>query len=240
MRDWKQAYWLAKFEWKSSIKAFIWTFLFFTVIALFFLESFSAYLDNDYVGFDVLFIILFALAPSWLRSKEFQIQKISGELWASPSLIMLTQLPLSKNVVTKSRFIVYFAYAFPYQLLMLIALYVVNPEFQVMMSPVSHIAFAIIWLAFGVYVGFIMPVSDSGDRANTKIVTFYSIVLIIGGIGILTFFHFIFGYGFVYWTVMLSQNWPLLSSVISIVLAFLGFNYWQRYMKRNIDKLDYL
>ncbi|WP_373894140.1 hypothetical protein ACUL41_01525 [Virgibacillus natechei] len=240
MQDWKQAYWLATFEWKAYIRAFIWSFLFFAVIAIFFLESFSAYLANDFVGYDLIFIILFALAPSWLRSKEFQIQKISGELWASPSLIMLSRLPVSKNVITKNRFIVYFAFAFPYQLLMLIALYVVNPEFQLMMSHASHIAFAIIWLAFGVYVGFIMPVSDSGDKANTKIITLYSIVLIIGGIGILTAFHLLFGYGFVYWTVMLSQNWPLLSSVISIVLAFLGFHYWQRYMKRNIDKLDYL
>lgn len=240
MQDWKQAYWLAKFEWKASIKGFILLFLFFAVVALFFLVSFSAYLDNDFVGFDVLFIILFALAPAWLRLKEFQIQKISGELWASPSLIMLAQLPVSNNVLTKSRFIVYFAFSFPYQLLMLIVLYAVNPEFQVMMSPISHIAFAIIWLSVGIYVGFIMPASDVGDKVSTKIMTVFSIALIAGGIGIATLFHFIFDYGIVYWTIILAQNWPLLSSIVSIFLAFLGFHYWQRYMKKTMDKRDYL
>lgn len=240
MQDWKQAYWLAKFEWKASKRAFIWLFLFFAFMALFFLPSFSDYLGNDFAGFDLFFILLFSLSPAWLRTKEFQYKKISGELWASPSLIMLAQLPISKNVLTKSRFIAYFAYSFPFQLLMLIALYAINPEFQVMLSPVSHIAFAIIWLAIGIYVGFLMPASDAGDRVNTKIMTFYSIVLIIGGLLFFTFIHLIFDNGPVYLTIIAAQNWPLLSSVVSILLAFLGFHYWQHYIKKTMEKWDYL
>ncbi|UJL46180.1 hypothetical protein KFZ58_17775 [Virgibacillus sp. NKC19-16] len=240
MQDWKQAYWLATFEWKASIRAFIWTFLFFAVIAVFFLPSFSTYLENDFAGFDLLFITLFALFPAWLRIKEFQYQKISGEIWASPALIMLAQLPVSKNVLIKSRFIVYAAYSIPYNLLMLIALYIVNPQFQTMISPMSHIAFAIIWLAIGIYAGFVMPASDAGDIVNTKIMTFHGIILIIGGLLFITFIHLLFGNGPVYLTIIAAQDWPLLSSIISILFAFLGVHYWQRYMKKQIDKIDYL
>ncbi|MBY7144904.1 hypothetical protein KFZ56_17960 [Virgibacillus sp. NKC19-3] len=240
MQDWRQAYWLATFEWKTSLKTFIGLFLFYAFMTLFFLPSFSAYLENDFAGFDLFFMILFALAPAWLRTKEFKYQKISGEIWASPALIMFAQLPVSKNIIIKNRFIVYAAYSVPYSLLMLIALYIVNPEFQVMMSPLSHVAFIIIWIAFGIYAGFIMPASDAGDKVNTKIMTFYTIGLIIGGLMLLTFFHLLFGNGPVYLTIIAARHWPLLSSIISIVLVFLGFHYWQRYMNKQMDKLDYL
>ncbi|GAB3048642.1 hypothetical protein [Virgibacillus ainsalahensis] len=238
LQEWKQAYWLAKFELKAFTIHAALTYLVFIVLALFFFLSLS--LKNDSVAMDLLFLFVFILGPYYIRGKEFQYQKISGELWASPTLVMLLQLPVTKNVLTTSRMIVYFFYSIPYQLIILLALYVANPDFQTIMSPVSYVTFCIIWLSFGIYVGYIMPSSDAGDIVNGKIMTIYSIILIGGLIVFFRTFNYFSDYSVVQWTIMFAQNQTLLSTVLSILLSGLGFKFWQYQMKKKMEKLDYL
>src|SRR5690625_134521 len=113
MKIWKQALWLANFELKASIVNILLCWFVLSFLGLIFLTSFNGYVENNYVGFDIFFLLIFSYAPYWLRSRHFQYQKISDRLYASPTWIMQRQLPIPKEILIKSRFLIYLAYLLP-------------------------------------------------------------------------------------------------------------------------------
>jgi len=240
MNTWKQAYWLAMFELKQSKLNLLLLLIFLPLIILGFIASFESYLDLNFVGIDFYFILSFTFAAAWTKPKYFQVQQLNDELVASPTVVMLQQLPISKELIIKSRFIIYFIYSFPPQILLLIALYLFTPTIQGMMDLSLYIVFAIMWLSFGVYMGGIIPSSDAGDRASPRKVVVYAVLMLIGVIAFFTIFHIVSDYGIVHLTLIIAKKWPILSGLISVALAYFGFIYWQSYMKKLMEKLDYL
>ncbi|MDO6450177.1 hypothetical protein [Oceanobacillus profundus] len=239
MKEWKQAFWLAGTEWKNFSKHAVFTYtlcLLYIVIVFAFLPIFEG--GTTIVG-DILFIVIFLLFPAWIKPKESHVQKISGEIWASPSFIMLQQLPIRKNVIVKSRFIFHSFYSFPFQLTLLLCLYILTPEVR-NMGFSAYLAFVIIWLAISIYIGFVLPTSDGGDIINWKTLLGSSLFFILLGAAILTLFHAVLDVGFVEWTIRIAQELPLLSAIVSILLAACGFFYWPRSLKKTMEKLDYL
>ena len=109
-----------------------------------------------------------------------------------------------------------------------------------MMEVSPYLAFAIIWLSFSIYVGGMIAASDAGDKASQRKVAVYAVVMFAGLIAFFTLFNAVSDYGIVHWTLIIAKRWPLLSGALSIILAFIGLNYWQSYMKKMIEKLDYL
>lgn len=240
MKSWKEAYWLAKFELKESKLSFLFLLLFYLLITLGFISSFESYLDTNFVGTDFFFILLFTFAAIWTKPKHFQIQQVNDELVASPAIFMLQQLPITKDLIMKSRFIIYFAYSMPPQILLLISLYLFVPSIHGLLEVGSYISFAIIWLSFGVYIGGMIPASDAGDKASQFKVAVYGVLMVIGLIAFFTLFTVFSEHGIVHWTLIFAKKWPILSGALSIILAFIGLNYWQSYMKKMMGKLDYL
>lgn len=240
MNTWKQAFWLAKFELIESTLSFLFLLLFYPFIILGIISSFHSYLDVNFVGIDVFFILIFTFFPLWTKPKRFQVQQINDGLVASPSMFMLQQLPISKELIIKSRFIIYFVYSFPFHLLLLISLYVLTPSLQEMIGIGSYISFCMIWVSFSIYIGGIIPTSDAGDRASPRRVVVYGVLMLIGTIAFFTIFHIVSDYGIVHWTLIIAKKWSLLSGALSIILAFVGLKYWQSYMKKLMTRLDYL
>lgn len=240
MKNWQQAFWLAKFELKESKLSFLFLLLFYLLMTLGFISSFESYLDANFVGIDLIFIICFTYAAIWARPKHFQVRQVNDELVASPALFALQQLPITKDLIVKSRFIIYFVYSVPPQILLLTSLYLFTPAIHGMVGISSYLVFTIIWLSFGVYSGGIIPASDAGDKASRLKVAVYGVLMLFGMIAFFTIFIAVSEHGIVHWTLILAKKWPLLSSVSSIILAFIGFNYWQSYMKKMLGKLDYL
>lgn len=240
MKSWQQAFWLAKFELKNSKLSFLYLLLFYPLITLGFISNFSSYLDVNFVGIDIIFILCFTFAAIWARPKYFQIQQMSDGIVASPAIFMLQQLPITKDLIVKSRFIIYYVYSFPPQVLLLISLYLFVPSLQEMMGLTSYLAFAIIWLSFSVYIGGMIPASDAGDKASKLKVAVYGVLMLIALIVFFTIFTVFSEHGIVHWTIIIAQKWPLLSAVLSVILALFSFGSWQKYMKKLMGKLDYL
>ncbi|MFD1361392.1 hypothetical protein [Lentibacillus salinarum] len=240
MKDWKEAYRLAMFEIKKSKWSFPISFVVFVLIGLSIGSLLGDYLDNSYVGPDFIFVLLFTFMPAWAKPKDFQIKQLNGGMWVPPPVIMLKQLPVKENVLIKSRFIIYYIFSLPIQVVFLLILYASSPGLRDVLPPGSYVAFSIIWLAFSFYIGGILPASDAGTITNTGMVTLYGIMILLGFITVLTFIHMITGQGIVYWTVIVAEKWSIVSSVISIILAFFGATYWRHNMRQTIRKMDYL
>lgn len=238
MQKRKQVWELAILELKTlSMKTVLYVILV-TIFSSWILVTFSRVESN--IAIDVTFIILFLFFPSWMKPKEIQMQKISGDLWASPTFIMLNQLPISKDILVKSRVLAYSLYALPFFILQLLSLYIFGGGFIETMTTTEYIAFSIIWISFIAYAALTGPVSDIGERIKNSILPVYVVLLFGGALAFFGLFYHITNHGLVLLTVQLAQNWPLLSSVISLLLAFLGLRYWIGYMKRKMEKLDYL
>lgn len=240
MQNWKEAHRLAVFEVKKSLWGIPMSLLLFGFIGFIMGTLLDEYLDNGYVAPDFLLLLLFTFMPAWTKPKDFQIKQLNGSMWVPPPVIMLKQLPVKENILTKSRFIVCYVFSLPIQAVFLLVLYASSPELRDVLSPGSYVAFSIIWLAFSFYAGGVIPASEAGAITNKGMVTLYGIIILVSFIGVLTFIHLITGQGVLYWTIMFAQNWPLLSSIISIFLAITGVKYWQHDMKKQMRKIDYL
>lgn len=239
MSTWKKAFSLAKFELKVlNLYVFLATIVF-LIILLLVSTSFPYYLENNYMGFDFIFIVFFSVAPYWLKGKPFQYEKVKGELWAPPAYIMFLQLPIPKEVLIKSRLLSYYLITIPVLVLSLILIYAVTPDIHSDMTIYAYIAFSIIWIAFSIYIGAIMPASDVGDYVNFK-TTMLAIIQMVAFFAIIgLFFHFVLGYGVVYGTIIFAKSKPTLSILISLIASFLGLKFWLRYMSKKTEKLDY-
>lgn len=240
MEKWQQAWWLAKFELKQSKLHILFLLLLCPLVILGFISNFNDYLSINFVGIDLVFLLLFTFAPIWAKPSHFQIQKINNGFSASPAIFMLQQLPITTHVIVSSRFIIYFIYTIPVQVITLIFLYAFTPALQEMMTIGPYIAFSIIWLSLGIYLGGIIPVGDAGDQSSTLKVAIYSILMLISLIAFFTFLHLVTGNGLVYWTLIFAQKWPILTALLSIIMAIFGLIFGQYYMRKTMGKLDYL
>ena len=240
MNDWKQAYRLATFEIRVSIKYFLLILAFYIAMSLIFMLSFNPYLEGKFKLFDVVFLLIFIIFPAWMKNKEFQMRKIDGDLWTSPSIIMLQQLPIPKKIIIKSRFIIHSFYSFPFQLILLIAMPLVSVIFRDTMTPLSYIVFVLIWLSLSIAIGFMMAVSEAGGNFKTKTIVLSFIYLLIGVCAIYFLFPLLSEKGFVEWTMVLANDWPLLSIIVAAILSIAGWKYWQTDMLKTMKKTDYL
>lgn len=240
MKSWKQAFWLAKSEWKVSIVNIFLSWLILTIVTLIFLTSFNRYMEENYIGFDIFFLLVFSFGPFLFRSKYFQYKNVSGHIWASPTLIMQAQLPIPKDILAKSRLIIYFAYLLPFILTIFPIMYIgYSPIREVLSLPV-YLVFVIIWICYCLYFGILLPASDVGDYATPKRMTYYFIFSFIIFFGIFIFFYKVLGYGIVAWTIRVAQNWPFLAIIISVILLVVSWKFMLFYMKKTMKKLDYM
>ena len=130
MKEWKQAYRLAALEVTVSVKSYLMLLTFYIAMSWVFMLSFDHYLEGEFRFFDIMFLMIFIMFPAWMKRKDFQMQKMDGDLWTSPSIIMLQQLPIPKNVIVNSRFIIHAFYSFPFRLVLLLMIPLMSENFR--------------------------------------------------------------------------------------------------------------
>lgn len=238
MTEWKDAYWLAKVELKTSIVNLLLGWVIFSVGTAIVLILYNNFTSPDPYH-DIIFLILVSSGPFLLRKSAFKYQQGSDKLWVSPTVPMQLQLPISKNILAKSRLITYTAYLGPFLVVLFSLFYLLDSELS-QMSLLSYIAFCFIWIAFAFTFGMINPASDAGSYFTPiKIFIWIIFVLIII---VLPFYYFykVLGGGIVLGSAMLAEKWPFLSIFISIVFFISGWKFWSYYMRKTMKKLDYM
>lgn len=238
MESWKQSFWIATFEWKHSPKSFLYLLGILIVSLLLIRSLIPTYLEEASMGLDFYFLafIFSGLLSQYVRPKDFQLQKITGLFYASPFLIALNQLAVEKEVIVTYKFLSYLFYYTLYSGMLLIVLY---PSFQQVMTLGSYVAFSIIWFCFGIYIGCVNPTFEAHSNLGWNILygTIFGSMIFIAYLFI---FYKWYDAGLVSWTIYLATEKPLLASIISIVLAIIGWNFWKKIMLRKLMKTDYL
>ncbi len=237
MREWKEAYWLAKFELKKSIANLLLGWIAFS-IAIFIVLILYNNINSPDPYHDIVFLILVSSGPFWLRKRAFKYQQGSDKLWFSPTIPMHLQLPISKDIIIKSRLITYAAYLVPFLAALFSMFYLLDNELS-KMNVLSYTAFCFIWIAFSFSFGMITPAGDTGNQVTAIRMVFNSLFVIILVIIPFYYFYLVLGGGIVLWTAMVAEKWPLLSIFLSIIFIFIGWKFWPYYMKKMMKKLDY-
>ncbi|MBC5635509.1 hypothetical protein H8S33_01600 [Ornithinibacillus sp. BX22] len=238
--NFKAAIPLVKIEIKISWKSFIGLFLFYSLFTILFLTTLHNQEDR-FVGLDLFFLLLFIYGPIWHRPMGLQFQRISGHTWVSPTVVMGLSLPIKKQAIVLKSIIHYFLSSFPFQLYMFLMLYLVSPEIKNMMELDAYISFAIIWLSFGIYIGYSALIIDIGTNNNgSRLTTVLSVILLLGIVILILSFPTFFTYGIVEWTIIIAKKWTLLSAILSIMAAIIGLNYWKNKMVKQFKQVDFL
>jgi len=164
----------------------------------------------------------------------------SNIVYRTPHFIFLHQLPISKDVLIKSRFIIYFIYSIPFHTLLLTSIYFWSPSLKEILPLSNFIVFLLVWIAFIVWFGGAFPAGDVGDQiSKTKLIK--ASILLYGGTALVfAFFYLILDQGIVNWTIAMSNRWPLVTLIVSIMVAFLSLWYWIRYADKRMTEVDYL
>ena len=239
MSEWKEAFFLATFEFKKSLVNLTLGWLGFFALSLIIFILYNHF-DSPDPYHDFIFLILLSSGPFLLRNNYFKNREMSHKSWFSPILLMQMQLPISKRIIAKSRLITYAAYLFPFLAALFPMLYLIDNELGTM-GIVPYIAFCLIWIAFCFSFGMLAPVVDVGFYYATKNVIIYSLVgLSIAAVFILIYHFYVPDDGIVLWIAALAQKWPLTSMFISIVLIHANWMFWPLYMQKQMKKLDYM
>jgi len=239
MENWKQAFWLTKFELKYYIKSFLLLVAILIMLLIFIVPTMAEYLDNGFLSIDIFFIISFCLVTHWIRPKPFKIEDINSGFLLSPYLVLLQQLPTRKKIIVKHRFFTYLIISISFNILFLISFYLLTPVIHDTMTIGSYTAFSIFWLCFSIYFGCLELIPDTGINKVPAILR----NLLLGFLLIIVMiylFYKVYSHGFVHWTMEISTNHPVIVMLVSLILAILGFKFWMRRMFRKIEMTDYL
>lgn len=241
MKNWKEAFLLAKFELRHSKFALYSLGTLLILYVYFIADSASAYLEEGHMLFDPFFLIVIGLTPVWVRSKDFQLQKAANGLQLNPYFVTLHQLPIPKEVLIKNRLTIYYMYSVPFNILFFTLIYLFSDAIQAMLTVPQYVAFSLIWLSFSIYWGSIFAVSDVGEATKTSTFKSYVyVVLVLVSLVIgMVILHKFSGHGFIYWSMILAKQWPLLASILSVIAAYISTIYWIRYAKKIMKKIDY-
>ncbi|WP_017185054.1 hypothetical protein [Alkalibacillus haloalkaliphilus] len=239
MKSWKEGFWLATFElkvdlWKRIANQILLVCLFSFIV----ISMFDGYIENNVMGFDIVFLLLFFYSASWALPKAFQYQKISQNTYASPYFTLLNSIPIQRGSVIRSRFIVSFINTVPIQIVILLLLYYFSPEIQNMLTATEYIAFSIIWLGIGLSFGSLLPASDVGDHVTKLGFIMISITFVFFGMLILFLFNVLVS-GVVYSTITLATKWPLYSVIFTIIITIVSLKSWIKYAENKVDRMDY-
>lgn len=239
MSGWNLAGRLAWMEIRASLRSTAFLFLFFLAMGVIFAAAFEVYAEGDFPLYDPVFLMILFLFPAWMKGKDFQMVRMGGDLWTVPAIIMLQQLAVTKETIIKSRFLIYLGYSFSFQLLLLAALPLVSAEFREMMTPLTYLAFLLIWLSLSAAIGLAMAASEAGGNYPRKSFIIAWVQILGALIVLYLVWRFLLHDGFLMLTIRLAQDWPIISSAAAIVLAVAGWNWWQYKMKRYMNNADY-
>lgn len=244
MKNWSEAFRLAKYELSQSIISFFWIFLAIIVMVplILFSPDFDPYLDRTFLPADIIFLFIFILSPVLFRRSIFNYGKIHRDgMEATSTVQLLLHLPTARDQISKNRIILFYIYAWTIQVPFIVLLYFFSPTIRDASGPAHYIAFAVIWIAFSVYVaGFVTLTGDFGATMPKIRYIAYSTLLTVGLIALYSLVRMISNRGMVELSLLAANEAPIISIIISIILAAAGLHFVHKINISLMKKNDYL
>lgn len=264
MNEWKEAFWLTKFELQKTNAKWMMLIIILSMPLVLLISHIltSSYFNDQFIGLDFLFLFLFLFLTKNLIPRVNDAKPVQGHGTLSNYLTALNSLPINKAIIVKNRLLTSLFISVPIQIMLLTSLYLTSSALREAMGIGSFVVFSIIWLSLSVYIGSANVTIQAGYRITDALfylVVFFAVIFIITIMELiptmqfesdLTFpptndqslFSIEFGdpKGIIYWTMYLAKNHPIISTLSSILLSIIGFKYWHTRMLKRMKRFDYL
>ncbi len=85
------------------------------------------------------------------------------------------------------------------------------------------------------------PLTDLGEvtKSSTLKMWFYTVLVLALAVGLFVLLQQFTGQGVVHWSMVIAKKWPLLSSIVSIIAAYVGTTLALRQANKKIKEIDY-
>lgn len=263
MKEWKDAFWLTKFELRKTNTILMFIIILSLPILLlithFLTESYFKY---QFIGleFMLLFVLIFFTKMIVPRMNDVKQNGSYGN--SSSYLVALNSLPIKKDVIAKNRLLTSLFISIPVQAVFLSTLYLTSSALREAMSIDTYVVFSIIWICLSIYIGSAFVTHQAGHRLTDllfHLAIAFAVIFTVTVIELiptmqfesnltfpprmdLAFFSIEFGdpKGIIYWTMLLAKNHPIISTSTSVLLSIIGLQYWNTRMLKRIERFDYL
>lgn len=236
MNNWKEALNLTMFEIKNTnpLRYLLWVSILILLVILM-VPSVPGLLDKNNVLPEVFFVFGLIVFPHITKPKVFKSQSLGGGWYASYHIISLNQLPIRNEVIVRSRFLSYVFTILSFIGLFLIGLYLFSPVLRSELSVGNFITFIIMLLSIYLLIGGVQVISEIGANLIINIVVSLGVAVFL--VSSLSFFSR--DYGLIVWLMMITESYPLLTLILSVLIAFLGVKILLKQAERWMVRIDY-
>src|SRR5690625_114444 len=216
--------------------------LFGLLIGLIFLRLTTPYKTVEQVMTDFstpAFLFILVLFIITIRPKIFRSQHLTYNFRACEHLVHLQQLPIKKATIVKYRLLANYILLIPILTIYLTTLYIIIDPLQQLLPLGSFIAFSIMLLAAGVMVLNIQTITDFGTNI---LFSYIYLIFIFMPIIITTIiiFHIAIDQSLFEIMVFLTNNYSIMSGVISALMMIITTYISYRWCLRRMRNIDYL
>src|SRR5699024_6111542 len=127
---------------------------------------------NTYVTFDLMFIAYVIFFPYWASSRHAAPKRVNEHLWASPFFLLLTQLPINREIIVRSRLIAYLLRTLPPVFGTFIVLYTFDLRLHQFFTFSTFLIFLIAWVSLNILLGMAIVAMEFGGKVNIFNITF--------------------------------------------------------------------
>lgn len=185
------------------------------------------------------FLIFLIWLPMVMRGKEYTGQKVENGLYASRFVMLLTQFPIAKEVIIKSRVLITLLFNVCLNAGFLTFIYFFVESIYSQLSGLSALIFIMFWLCFGYLIGAFMPASEIGAMYSLLKLIVYSILLYGFIIVVLFVFHYFLRISLFDWSIYLAKEHTVITLFVLLILT-IGTHFYGMYeAKKAIHRVDY-
>lgn len=236
MKTFKDALWLTRFELKSTgIQQFV-LLISLLGLTIYLIRSNIILADLQLnAGLDSMFIVTLILIPRFIRTKGFTMQKIAGDFYASPHLLHLQTLPISKRAIALYRFFIQLILSILVVTIVFVSIYdLVSNEVGI----VHYLGSAVFWICFSTFIEHFISNGEAGLHLYNSLLWVISYALL----AVILYFLIIFLWlpsGLVHWSFQLAHDNIVLLIAISMIFLLLTFFSIYRFTQK-MKQTDYI
>ena len=241
-KEWRDAWWLAKFEFKQTklnVSLILLGIILFAFV--FSMNLWELRKDTFTVVFiDWLFVSAVILAPLMGRTKNFALTRVYGDFWGSLYFNYLKQTAISEKTLVRSRFIIFGCQSLVLNVILFVIIYFASESFQNQLSSGSFVLFSLLWIIIGLAVSLSFAASEVGSEVPSWKMILYCVLFYGGIIAIAIWYYSAAEWGMLGGTILLIEQFPFWTMMSAVILLIISCYYWNRYAVKMMHKNNYL
>lgn len=236
MSEWKQAWKIVLLELKLNKLGYLFMLLMSAIYLSFVITMNET--SSRAVLVDI-FLIILVWFPMVMRGKEYTGQKIENGLYASRFVMLLSQFPITKEVIIKSRVLNTLLFNVCLNVCFLTIIYIFVESLHSQLSGLSSLVFILFWLCFGYQLGAVMPANEIGATYTIMKLIVYCLLLYGFVAGVLFVFHYFLDTSLFDGSIYLAKEHTMITLFVLLILT-IGTHFYGMYeAKKAIRRVDY-